>query len=76
VRQYENGVREALHETGFEPYATRALMVRHTVAWIKTPALEPVSALASSAEPVPPAYRINGESEFANPDGRLAAETE
>lgn len=76
VRQYENGVREALQAIGFESYTTRALLVKHTVAWIKTPVQESVSALKSSAEPVPPAYRIEGESELASHDGRLATETQ
>jgi hypothetical protein len=73
VRQYESGVREGLGSVGFEPYATRSLMVKHTVAWVKTPASELVAALKGSAEPLPPAYHINGESELATPDGRLAA---
>ena len=46
---------------------------RHTVAWIKTPAQELAAALAGSAEPVPPAYRINGEPEFKTSNGQLAA---
>jgi hypothetical protein len=76
VRQYENGLREALQALGFEPIATWALMVRHTLAWVKAPAHEPVSALPSSAEAVPPAYRIDRDQELASPDGRLAAETQ
>jgi hypothetical protein len=73
VRQYESGVRDGLQAVGFEPYATRALMVKHTLAWLKTPAPETVPVLKSSAEPVPPAYRINGEAELQAPNGRLAA---
>jgi len=73
VRQYESGVRSGLEAAGFELYATRALMAKHTIAWIKTPAQEIVPALKSSAEPVPPAYRIHGEPDFQTPHGRLAA---
>jgi hypothetical protein len=73
VRQYEGGVRSALEAVGFEQYTKRALMVKHTVAWIKTPAQELVPALKGSAEPVPPAYRISGEPEFQTSNGRLAA---
>jgi hypothetical protein len=76
VRQYQSGVREALQEVGFEPLATRGLMVKHTVAWIKTPFQESVPSLKSSAEPVPPAYHINGEREMAPSNGQLAAETQ
>jgi hypothetical protein len=72
VRQYESGVRGALEAVGFEPYATRALMVKHTVAWTKSPAQELAAAL-KSVEPVPPAYRINGEAEIQAREGRLAA---
>lgn len=72
VRQYESGVRVALEAIGFEAYATRALMVKHTVAWTKSPAQELAVAL-KSVEPVPPAYRINGEAELQGREGRLAA---
>jgi len=72
VRQYESGVQTALTAAGFEPYATRSLMVKHTVAWVKTSAQELVPVLKSGAEPVPPALRINGEPEFQPSNGRLA----
>jgi hypothetical protein len=72
VRQYESGMRVALEDAGFEPYATRALMVKHTVAWTKSPAQELAAAL-KSVEPVPPAYRINGEAEIQAREGGLAA---
>lgn len=72
VRQYESGVRAALAAVGFEHYATRALMVKHTVAWTKSPAQELAVAL-KNVEPVPPAYRINGEVEVQAREGRLAA---
>jgi hypothetical protein len=75
VRQYENGTREALTAAGFGLQFTRSLMVRPTVASIRTSVLEPLPALKSSAEPLPPAYRINGEPDLSNSDGRLAAET-
>jgi hypothetical protein len=73
VRQYESGVRPGLHAVGFEPYTTRVLMVKHTVAWVKTAAPELIPALKSSAEPVPPALRINGEPDLRASQGRLAA---
>ena len=76
VRQYESGVRVALEAAGFEPYATRSLMVKHTVAWGKAPAPELAKALAGSAEIAPPAYHINGEAERQAPEGRLAATRE
>jgi len=73
VRQYEGGLRAALETAGFEPYATRALMVKHTLAWSKTPVQELAPALASSAEAVPPAYRINGEPDLGASRSRLAS---
>jgi hypothetical protein len=76
VRQYESGVRVALEAAGFEPYATRSLMVKHTVAWGKAPAPELAKALAGSAEIAPPAYHINEEPELRAPKGRLAATRE
>jgi hypothetical protein len=74
VRQYESGVRGALEALGFEEFATRTLHVKHTVAWSKVPAQELVQALKGGAEPIPPAFRINGEPELQTPNGRLAAE--
>ena len=73
VRQYEGGVRTALEAEGFELYTTRALAVKHTLAWSKTPVPELLPGLKSSAEAVPPAYHINGESDAQAPTGRLAA---
>jgi hypothetical protein len=73
VRQYESGVRAALQAAGFESYETRVLMVKHTMAWVKTPTPELVPTLKGSAEPVPPALRINGEAELHTSKGRLAA---
>lgn len=76
VRQYENGVQDALQATGFESYATRSLVVKHTVAWIKLTTPEPLPALKSGVEPVPPAYHLNGDPEIAGPKGQLAIETQ
>ena len=73
VRQYESGVRAALENAGFEVYATRTLMVRHTMAWIRVSAPEMVPGLQSGAEALPPAYHINGEPEFQPSNGQLAA---
>lgn len=61
VRHYEAFVRQGLERVGFELYATRTLLVRHTLAWAKTPVQELVPALKGGPEPVPPAYRIGGE---------------
>jgi len=71
VRQYESGIRPALASAGFELLATRVLMVKHTVAWSKSPVQELAAAL-KTVEPVPPAYRINGEAELGVGKGRLA----
>ncbi len=76
LRRYESGLREALQLFGFEVCEGRALAVRHTVAWVKTPAQDLVPVLSKGAEPVPPAYRINGERELGAPNGRLATERE
>jgi hypothetical protein len=51
-------------------------MVKHTVAWIKTPLQELVPTLKGGAEPVPPAYHINGEPDFQASNSRLAAKRE
>ncbi len=74
VRQYESGMRAALVAAGFELYTTRSLMVKHTVAWVKVAPQELVPVLKSGAEPVPPAFRINGEAELQPSNGRLATE--
>jgi hypothetical protein len=63
VRQYEGGIRAALEAAGFEPHTTRTLTVKHTLAWSKSAVPEFAQAL-KGAEPVPPAYHINGEPEF------------
>ena len=73
VRQYEGGVRPALQAAGFERYASRALMVKHTLAWSKTAVPELGPALKATAEIVPPAYHMNGEPEFQVSEGRLTA---
>lgn len=76
VRRYESGLQEPLLRLGFEPWEGRALVVRHTVAWAKSPTQELVPVLSKGVEPVPPAFRINGEPELGAPNGRLAAERE
>jgi hypothetical protein len=76
VRKYEGGVRGALEGAGFELFDTRALVVKHTVAWIKASAQDLVPALKGSAEPVPPVYHVNSEPELQPSNGRLAAEHE
>ncbi len=74
VRQYESGVRAALEDAGFEPHAARALMVRHTMAWVRVSTQqETVPTLKGSAEPVPPVYNINSEPDFQASNGQLAA---
>jgi hypothetical protein len=76
VRRYEGGMRGALEDAGFELYDTRALVVKHTVAWIKASAQDLVPSLKGSAEPVPPVYHVNGEPELQPSNGRLAAKHE
>ncbi len=71
VRQYEGGVRTSLEAAGFEHVADRALMVKHTLAWSKTPVTELATALKGSAEIAPPAYHIGGDPELSAPNGRL-----
>jgi hypothetical protein len=73
VRQYESGMHAALLDVGFEPHATRALMVRHTAAWVRVPAPEMVAGLKGSAEVVPPAYHVDGGMELQGSNGQLAA---
>jgi hypothetical protein len=73
VRRYEGGVRSALDAAGFELFASRSLLVKHTLAWVKSPAFEAVPARAAGVEPVPPGYHINGEPELQPSNGRLAA---
>jgi hypothetical protein len=70
VRQYQSGIQDVLLGLGFEPYASRALMVRHTVAWIKSPIPEAKPALKGGAEPVPPILPIDSEANLGNSDAR------
>ena len=80
IHHFENSMQDALETAEFKPYATRALMVKHTLAWIKSPMPEAVAALKGSAELLPPTYRINGGSDspkskgLSSPDGWLASE--
>ena len=76
VRQYEGGVRAGLEAAGFVLYTTRVLMVKHTLAWSKIPVQELAPALSSSAEAVPPAYRINGDPELQPSNNWLATTRE
>jgi hypothetical protein len=48
-------------------------MVKHTLAWSKTPVPELATALKASAEIVPPTYHMNGELELEAPNNRLRA---
>lgn len=73
VRQYEGGVRAALEAEGFELYTTRTLSVKLTLAWSKAPVVEVLPGMKSSAEAVPPAYHINGQSDPQASTSRLAA---
>ena len=70
--RFLQAVQEMLEAAGFEPHATRALVVKHTVAWSKVSAPE-LAPVLRSTEAAPPAYRINGEHELQSPKGRLAA---
>ncbi|MFN2291210.1 MAG: hypothetical protein ACK2UC_08485 [Anaerolineae bacterium] len=75
VRQYESGVRPALTAAGFELLVSQSLMVKHTVAWSKSPVQELAAAL-KTVEPIPPTYRINGEADLGVGKGRLATTRE
>jgi hypothetical protein len=73
VRKFESGLLGALEEVGFELQTTRVLMVKHTLAWIKSPTMELAPALKGGAEPVPPVFhRTKADAHPASPDaGRL-----
>jgi hypothetical protein len=73
VRQYEGGVRAGLEAAGFKAFAARSLMVKQTIAWSKPTVSELAPVRTSSAEVVPPAYRMNGDPEFQAPKGQLAS---
>ncbi|MGQ9600911.1 MAG: hypothetical protein ACUVWZ_16060 [Anaerolineae bacterium] len=66
VRQYEAFVRQGLERVGFELYVARTLLVKHTLAWTRTPVQELAPALKGGAKLVPPAYHIGGERGPAN----------
>jgi hypothetical protein len=63
VRKYEGGVRAQLEAVGFELKAERVLLVKQTVAWIRSPVPDLAPALTGGARPVPPTYQIASESE-------------
>jgi hypothetical protein len=80
IHHFENSLQDALEAAEFKLHATRALMVKHTLAWIKSPVPEAVAALKGSTEPLPPTYRIKSGSDMSrakglsSPDGWLASE--
>ncbi len=76
VRKYEGGVRSPLEAEGFHLHSSRTLVVKNTVAWVKVPVQEVVPALKGGPEPVPPAYRVNGEAESRVPNGTFAIRRE
>lgn len=53
ARGYEEGLRSALRETGFEYLFEELLMVKHTTARAKVPAAQPAVSLEKKAEGVP-----------------------
>jgi len=55
VRGYEEGLRSALREIGFEYLFEELLMVKHTTARAKVPAAQPAVSLEKKAEGVPTA---------------------
>lgn len=76
VRKYQGGIRAPLEAVGFQLYESRTLVVKNTVAWVKVPAQEVVPALKAGPEPVPPAYRVNGDAEARVPSGTFAIRRE
>lgn len=53
VREYEVGLKNALIEVGFQPYADELLMVKHTTARVEVPAFELAPELEKKAKRVP-----------------------
>ena len=61
VREYEGGLRTPLQDWGFEPFASQAILVKHTTVRIKEPARKLVPSLDKRAEAATPTMsRING----------------
>jgi hypothetical protein len=54
VREYQGGLRALLADVGFEPFASRALMVKHTTVRVADPVRKLVSALEKRAEVTTP----------------------
>jgi hypothetical protein len=60
VREYEGGLRTPLQDRGFEPFGSRAILVKYTTVRIKEPARKLVPALDKRAEAATPTMsRIN-----------------
>jgi hypothetical protein len=60
VREYEGGLGTPLQDWGFEPFASQAVLVKHTTVRIKEPARKLVPALDKRAEAATPTMsRIN-----------------
>ncbi len=51
VREYENGLRFALEDTGFEFFQSRSLLVKHTTVRAKEPLFKLVPSLEKRPEP-------------------------
>jgi hypothetical protein len=54
VRDYQSGLRPVLPDLGFEMFATRSLMVKHTTVRAREPVLRLVPALDKSPQPATP----------------------
>ncbi len=57
AREYELGLKRALEETGFRPFAEELLMVKHTTAVVGAPEVQTVSGLEREVEGVTTATR-------------------
>lgn len=57
AREYEQGLRRALEESGFHPFAEELLMVKHTTARVEAPEFRGIPDLDREVEGVTTATR-------------------
>lgn len=58
LRRYQGGLRVPLEDRGFQLFASRCVMVKHTTVRIKEPALKLIPALEKGAEAATPMMKI------------------
>jgi hypothetical protein len=69
VRDYQGGLRALLSDQGFQPFATWNRLVKHTVSWVKEPALKVVPALERGVgRTMSVGHNGNGQSDRALPE--------